>query len=200
MKIKSLLLTAGLAFGGLTAPTASASTVDVIGGVTEVEILSFFTLTNAGFNVGLLGSATLDASGLIPVASFGITGGSVDTVTGNALIEHDGSGVSLDNGVDFVNLENFLVNTETLILSGDVTVNGSFVANVDLFNITGGTLLQLTGGAADALNGVFGTSIPEGFKFGHATVSPVVVPVPAAFPLMVTALAGLGFASRRRAA
>jgi hypothetical protein len=88
--------------------------------------------------------------------------------------------------------------TQTGLLSGDVSVDDQFVTNLDLFSIGDGLVLSLTAGAADALNGVYGTALPAGLEIGIASVDVAVVPVPAALPLMFTALAGLGLAGRRR--
>ena len=71
-------------------------------------------------------------------------------------------------------------------------MNDSFVANLDLFSITDKLELLLTQGAADALNKVYGTALPGGLSIGLATVDVAVVPLPAALPLMLAALAGLG--------
>ena len=178
--------------------SASAHGVDIIGNATSVELTSFDALTGLGLSVGGLGTATIDVSGAFPVATFGITGGTLNPNTGFATIEHDGSGLSLSDGTSTVALENFLINTGTGLLSGDVSLNNSFVANIDLFSIGDGLELSLTSGAADALNGIYGTSLPAGLEIGIASVDVAVVPVPAALPLMLSAMAGLGFAGRRR--
>ncbi|MEM6638624.1 MAG: hypothetical protein AAF610_01840 [Pseudomonadota bacterium] len=200
MKMKNLIL-AGTFAAAMATPQAMANTLQITGGSTQVELTSFDALTSLGLSVSIFGTAKLDASGPFPVASFLVTGGTVDSATGFASIEHDGSGLGLSNGTDSVELANFLVDTESLLLSGDVSVNGSFVANLDLFSITSSLELLLTAGAADALNGVYGTALPEGLSIGFATPNVTTVPVPAALPLFASALAGLGFArSRKRAA
>jgi hypothetical protein len=178
---------------------ASAHSIDIIGNSTSVELTSFEALTGLGLSVSGLGSATISVdSGEFPIATFGITGGSLNPNTGFAVIEHDGSGLGLSDGTTAVSLENFLINTQTGLLSGDVSVDDQFVANLDLFSIGDGLVLSLTAGAADALNGVYGTALPAGLEIGIASVDVAVVPVPAALPLMFTALAGLGLAGRRR--
>lgn len=178
--------------------TASAHGVDIIGNATSVELTSFDALTGLGLSVSGLGTATIDIPGAFPVATFDITGGTLDPDTGFATIEHDGSGLALSDGNSTVALENFFINTGKGLLSGDVSVNGQFVANLDLFTIGDGLVLSLTGGAADALNGVYGTALPAGLEIGIASVDVAVVPVPAALPLMLSAMAGLGFTGWRR--
>ena len=115
-------------------------------------------------------------------AQFDITGGTIDTATGAALIEHDGSGLSLTDQLGTqVLLENFLIDSVAELLFGDVLVlddMGGEIANlgnVALFEIddcsdvalspdqcldgsgailTTGFQLLLTAGAADALSSV----------------------------------------------
>lgn len=194
MTLAALLTVTAL---GLT-QRASADAVEIIGNDTSVELTSFDALTGLGLSVSALGSATVDGSGDFPVATFGITGGKLDPDTGFAVIQHAGSGLGLTDGTSAVSLENFLINTQTGVLSGDVSLNDSFVANLDLFDIQEDLTLLLTTTAAETLNKVYGTMLPGGLEIGIATVDVAVVPVPAALPLMLTALAGLGFTGARR--
>jgi len=199
MNIRSITLATALAFTALGATqAASATSVDIIGNATSVELTSFDALTGLGLSVSALGTAIVAVDGDFPVATFNITGGTLDSDTGFAVIEHDGSGLGLTDGMTAVSLENFLINTESGILSGDVSVNNSFVANVGLFSIQQDLTLLLTAGAAKTLNSVYGTALPEGLEIGIASVDVAVVPVPAALPLMLTALAGLGLTGARR--
>lgn len=199
MNAKMITLATVLTFSALGfSNRASADTVPIVGNSTSVELTSFDALTGLGLSVSALGSATVDAGGEFPVATFGITGGKLDTETGFAVIQHDGSGLGLTDGTTAVSLENFLIDTQSGILTGDVSVNQTFVATVGLFSIQEDLTLLLTGGAADTLNGVYGTSLPEGLEIGLASVDVAVVPVPAALPLMLSALAGLGFTGARR--
>ncbi len=200
MNIKTITLATALVVAALgTAERAQAHGLDIIGNDTSVELTSFGALTGLGLSVTGLGSASIDASGATPIATFDITGGTLNPDTGFALIEHDGSGLGLSDGTTFVSLQNFLIDTENGVLSGDVSVDKSLVGNIELFSITDDLTLLLTGAAAGALNGVYGTSLSAGLEIGIASVDVAVVPVPAALPLMLTALAGLGLTRRRRA-
>ena len=113
------------------------------------------------------------------------------------LIEHDDSGLQLTgaNGA-VVKLEDFVVNPETSVLTGKVTVDDEvFAESADLFFLDGstlnpladgeeegtavleGTTVSLTKTAADALNMVFGTdALSEFFLVGVAEIT---VDVPA---------------------
>ncbi|MEO1575206.1 MAG: hypothetical protein AAFU65_09630 [Pseudomonadota bacterium] len=199
MNLKLVTAAVALAASGLGySQSASAHGVDIIGNATSVELTSFDALTGLGLSVSGLGTATIDIPGAFPVATFAITGGSLDPNTGFATIEHDGSGLALSDGTSVVSLENFLIDTGAGVLSGDVSLNDQFVANLELFNIGDGLELSLTGGAADALNGIYGTALPAGLEIGIASVDVAVVPVPAALPLMLSAMAGLGLTGWRR--
>ncbi len=182
---------------GLSA-NASASTVDLAGDFTAVELISFELLNGLGLSVGPTGLATVDNSGSNPIFTFPVTGGTLDTVTGAALIEHDGSGLSITDGADTLTLENFFIDTDAGEMYGDVGINGTDAGNALLFTLSGSNTLLLSQPAADVLNDLFDTKLKKREKFGRATIKLTPVPVPAALPLLLSAIVGLGFLSRRR--
>ena len=165
------LLVAGVAGVGVTAANASnahltaSSTIPapeaavpaLFGGNTAVALDSNFlgALKTLGLTPSVYGTATLTGADI----SFPITGG--DVVYWNpkgsykpyvqGLIQHTGSGLNLTAGATKVTLSNFTINPGNSILYGDVSVNGTLAkAQVDLFNLYGGTLkpLQLSGNDA----------------------------------------------------
>ena len=77
----------------------------IVGGTTSVTFNDAFL--DLPIHVSTIGAATLEGA----TATFPITGGSFDTNTSIALIEHDGSGLTLDDTASFLDLENFLINT-----------------------------------------------------------------------------------------
>lgn len=174
-----------------------AQAVPITGGVTSVALTSATDLANLGISVSPLGAATL-TPGNPPVAAFPITGGELDPDTGDAIIEHDGSGLRLSNSA-VVDLENFLIDTAAGILSGLVTIDGGVVGVIPIFDIGPGLELSLTDGAADALELAFeldGIQL-NGFPIGTASVS-VQVPEPSTLMLLGFGAAALAMAEVRR--
>jgi len=107
-------------------------------------------ITSLGLTPGVIGTATLSDEGVL---AFPITGGNVDYydpeedyrpyVQGS--IEHDGSGISLDNGEIKVDLTDFRIDPGTSQLFATVEANGELVGNdVYLFNLDGTTLNPLS--------------------------------------------------------
>jgi hypothetical protein len=219
--LKAALLGGVIASGALALGPAQAA--PILGGITEVRLDAAPVLDSLDIAVGLLGTAQLLGTPEIspgvpvPLVGFPITGG---TANGNLSIEHDGSGLSLTRdtngvaagGVVVVSLENFVIDTATLLLSGLVSVDGSALGIVPLFSISGSGnatypfLLSLTAGAAGALNGSLGvTAFSSGLGIALAATSPevgadVAVPVPATALLFGAAIAPLLAARRRRTA
>jgi hypothetical protein len=176
-------------------PAPVASVPEVKGGDTSVALDSGFTdaLTSLGLTPGVSGSAKL-ADGAV---SFPITAGSVTYWSPKGdyrpyvqgLLNHNGSGLTLQAGDTTVTLENFVVNPGSSKLSGDVLVNGELAAsNAYLFSLHGGSLkpLQLEGDnailtgttvhvsadAAKLLNSTFGTdAVKAGLLVGTATIT-----------------------------
>jgi hypothetical protein len=181
---------------------ADAAVVDLIGGTTEVLVTAdLAALSLAGAPTG---TATVEISGGLPLFGFGITGGTLDQATGAALIEHDGSGVSLSAGMVSATVGNFLIDTMAMTVSG--TVNGT-LDDVPLFTFGTGTefagvQLLISGALAGALSSTFGVADLTGAEFAYAVPGPEVapVPLPAGGLLLIGAFGGLAFASRKRAA
>ena len=183
-----------------SAPSPAAALDSLTGKQTAVTLDAGFLagLTALKVTPATIGGATLDAAtGKI---AFPITGGNVtyfDPASGvspfvTGAISHDGSGLQLTgaNG-KVVKLENFVVDPGASMLTGKVTVDGmvafesaplffldgSTVKPLDTTSSPGeailaGTTVSLTKEAADALNGVFETTVlTEFFKVGVAEIT-----------------------------
>jgi len=133
-------------------PTPLASIPELAGVDTQVTLDAGFVeaITSLGLTPGVIGDATLSDEGVL---AFPITGGNVDYydpeedyrpyVQGS--IEHDGSGISLDNGTIKVDLTDFRIDPGTSQLFATVEANGELVGNdVYLFNLDGTTLNPLS--------------------------------------------------------
>lgn len=206
MKTRGFL--AGAVMTGVMA-MGSAHALPIIDGWTAVQLTSAPTLVGAGLGVAPLGSALVSpGSAGIPVAYFEVTGGAIDTATFAGKIEHEGSGLALSNGATTVKLENFIINTVALSLSGDVTVGATTLPDVALFAIglSGSPAypfsLALTAGAAGALSQFLGVPDLTGAQIGIASTTPVTSAVPEAstYLLMMAGLGAVGFVARRRSA
>jgi glycerophosphoryl diester phosphodiesterase len=197
--IKEFVTTASLgAILLLSAPdTSEAATIGIAPtGVTTVEVTA--PLGALGLSGVPFGTAT--ASGA--VFSFPITGGTIDTGTGNALIEHEGSGVTLSNGSVNVSVGNFLIDTMMGTVSGNV-IGAPGSVTFFTFGAPGATGIPLliSSELAGKLQSIF-TGAPNltDAPFGLANTSPTPVPVPAALPLLLAGLGGLALMRRKRAA
>lgn len=181
----------------LAALPATASTVDIIGDTTAVTVTA--DLAGLGLDPGTTGTATAAGS----VFSFGITGGSLEVDTGSALIEHDGSGVSLTAGSTTATVGDFLIDTEAGTVSG--TLN-STVFDVVFFNLgavtSDGIQLLISDTLGSALTSVFGAPDLAGEEFGLANLSLEVapVPLPAGMPLLAVGVLAFGALRRRKRA
>lgn len=166
-------------------------------GVTTVEVTA--DLAGLGLGGAPVGSATANGA----VFSFPITGGSI--TDGNALIEHDGSGVTLftlaeDNNAS-VSVGNFLIDTMMGTVSGDVF---GLATGVTFFTFgtpdpLRGIPLLISSDLAIALTSIFGAGDLTGAEFGLANTSPTPVPLPAGLPLLLAGLGGLAVLRRKRA-
>lgn len=204
MILRTLL--AGLALTGALglASAAQAATLALGGNQTTVEVTA--DLAGLGLSGAPFGTATVDATGANPVFAFAITGGTLDTVTGNALIAHEGSGVTLAALADpavSATVGNFLIDTAGATVFGDV-IGGA--ADIALFTFgtvdDAGVELLIAGDLAGALTAVFGAADLTGARFGIAVPDVAPVPLPGALPLLASALiaAGLVRGRTRRAA
>ncbi len=202
MKIARLLRACALS--SLLALPLGASAAAIVGNTTSVELTAAGALASLGVAVQPVGTASLEAAG--PTAVFPITGGSIDDVTGELLVEHDGSGLSLGVGTDNILLLNFLIDSAAATIFGDVvvvddiagTLSASALNDVDLFSLDADLNVFLTATASGALNALFGTALPTGLKIGEASLDVSAVPLPPAVMLFGSALAGM-LALRRRA-
>ncbi len=177
---------------------AWAQALPIVGGTTSVKLTAAPLLTGAGISVSPLGSATASpGSDGLPLVYFPVTGGSLDTGSFAASIEHQGSGLLLSSATASVNLTDFVIDTVGLRLTGDVAFGSTSLADVPLFNIglTGSPFLPfslaLTSEAAGALSAIFGLPNLTGTVIGIANTLPITtaVPEPATVASM---LGGLG--------
>ena len=168
--------------GSSSAGADPVAQVDNLTGVsTDVTLDAGFVkaLTDLKVTPGPVGDAKISAEG---VASFPITGGNVKYFTPDGdvqpfvqgVINHDGSGLSLEAGGKKVELTDFNVDPGQSILTGNVSVDGTeAAADAPLFFLDGrtlnpleskddgtavleGTTVVLTKTAADLLNETFG--------------------------------------------
>ena len=159
-----LLLMAALAFGVAacgdeeeSTETSAASSEpvaelpDLKGDTTEVALDAGFVqaLTDLKVTPGPVGDAEVSKDG---VASFPITGGNVtyyDPASSvrpyvQGIIDHEGSGLSLEAGGTLVELTDFVVDPGTSELTGTVSVDGKEAAtDALLFDLDGSTLMPL---------------------------------------------------------
>ena len=178
------------------APAPVAQVDDLQGERTEVTLDAGFVeaLTSLKVTPGPVGDAKISKKG---VASFPITGGNVTyyepgTVSPyvQGLINHDGSGLSLEAGGKLVELENFDIDPGRSVLTGDVSVDGEeAAADAPLFFLDGrtleplkagtdgtavleGTTVKLKAEAAELLNTTFGIdALTEGLVIGVAKIT-----------------------------
>ncbi len=178
-------------------PKPAAQIDSLTGTSTKVTLDAGFVeaLTSLKVKPGPVGDATISKAG---VATFPITGGNVTYYTPGTvspyvqgLINHDGSGLSLEAGGKKVELENFDVDPGKSVLTGDVSVDGTEAApDAPLFFLDGrtlqplrtnadgskavleGTTVKLKQEAADLLNETFGIdALKAGLVIGVAKIT-----------------------------
>lgn len=191
--------------GAATAATSDqepVATIDSLSGEqTAVTLDGSFVqaLTDLGVTPGTVGDATLKDGAV----SFPITGGNVTYYDPSqplrpyvqGIIEHDGSGLSLEAGGTEVELTDFVIDPGTSELTGDVAVDDKTAAEgALLFDLDGatlkplevnesrgtatleGTTVKLSDEAAGLLNDTFGIDALEGglvIGVSAITVAPV---------------------------
>ncbi|SIN97070.1 PEP-CTERM protein-sorting domain-containing protein [Parasphingorhabdus marina DSM 22363] len=184
-----------------TLPMAGVQAATIIGNQTDVEVTAFDALTGLGLTLTPFGTAMIDTGGALPVATFAITGGTVDDGTGDAVILHEGSGLTFTAGAMSVTYSDFVIDTATSVLSSTVTMNGSMPGTIDLFTFDADLNLFLTDAAAGGLTTVFGAPDLGGTQFGVANVDLAVtgaVPEPGSWMMMIGGFALVGGALRHR--
>lgn len=187
-----------LALGLVAGAPASAASLPIIGVKTEVEVTA--PLGALGLTPAPFGSATAIGA----IFTFPVTGGTLDSLTGVALVEHDGSGVALTAGTQSAFVGNFLIDTAAASVFADGAALGA-PGFLDAPIFTFGTGTELPGvellispTLASVLTAVFGAPDLTGVTFGYARPDVAVVPVPAAGLLLLSAVGGLGIAGARR--
>lgn len=182
-------------------PVAGVQAATIIGNQTDVEVTAFDALTGLGLTLSPFGTATIDTTGALPVATFAITGGTVDDGTGEAMILHDGSGLTFTDGAVTVTYSNFVIDTATSILSSTVSTDGGTPGTINLFTFDDSLNLFLTDAAAGGLTTAFGAPDLGGVQFGTATVDLAVagpVPEPGTWMMMIAGFGLVGGAMRYR--
>jgi hypothetical protein len=177
---------------------ARAAILPIVGVKTDVEVTA--DLGGLGLTPAPFGSATANGA----VFSFPVTGGTVDTLTTAALVEHDGSGVGLTAGAKSVFVGNFLIDTAAATVFGDGAVlGGAGFLGAPLFTFGTGTALPgvellITDTLTGALTSVFGAPNLTGATFGYARPEISTVPIPAAGFLLLTGVGALGARALRK--
>ena len=192
-------LMASVAFAAAVVSAPANAQQTVTGGTTDVTLTAAPTLDDLGLTAAPTGTATVttDLSG-IPTFTFPITGGSIDA-SGDALFYHDGSGILFTAGDSSLGIGNFVIDTAALLVTGDVTANGSDLGSVGLFTIGSGTSLLLTADAAGAFTSIFGAPDLTGVNVGFAQVNAqtAAVPEPGTWMMMLAGFGAAGMALRR---
>lgn len=179
-----------------TADVKPVAQIDQLTGqTTAVKLDAGFVeaLTQLKVKPGIVGDAQLENGSL----KFPITGGNVTYYEPGSvspfvqgLIEHQGSGLSLEAGGKKVELTDFDIDPGKSVLTGDVSVDGKeAVADAPLFFLDGrtleplqanedgtavlqGTTVKLKKEAADLLNDTFGIDdLQEGLVVGVAKIT-----------------------------
>jgi hypothetical protein len=188
-RLRTALMVAAVGAFAVLPATASAknwkgSNLVLSGGGTTVSVDAgaAAALQSLGISLAPTGAAEAGVSGV----TFPITKGKLDKQTLAGQIRHIG-GLDLSKGATTVGLKRFFINIDDAPdLTGRVSVNGAKVGRVELFSLDltnlaverkgkhlrlSGVGLKLTQGAADALNGAFGTTaFTKDLLFGTAVV------------------------------
>jgi hypothetical protein len=202
-RIFTAVAVAGALTVGAVQTAGTASALTIIGGETAVTVTA--DLAGLGLTPGLVGTASFgDPVMGFPTVLFPITGG--DAGASGAVIEHDGSGVSLTAGATTASVGNFVVDTGAAEVRGDLlgVTTGSPLPFFDFGSETAlpGVQLTITSTLAGALSDVFGAPDLAGATFGYAVPAPQIapVPLPAGALLLIGGLGMFGLVRRKRAA
>ena len=197
MTIARKLLTSAASAVALWTTPASAAVVT--GGTTDVTLTAAPTLTDLGLTAAPTGTATVstDMEG-IPTFTFPVTGGSIDDMSGTALLFHNGSGILFTAGDNSLSIGDFVIDTGSALVLGNASANGSALGVVPLFDIGAGTSLFLTADAAGAFTSVFGAPDLTGVNVGFARVNATTaaVPEPGTWMRLLLGFGGIGMAMR----
>lgn len=195
MKFTIAAAIAALSIGGAHAAVIDFQSLEHVDNVNKDEGFTYsedgFTLTEENMNQGFHTFGTLESRYSGSTALFN------DTIGGVTKLVKDGGGVFDLNSIDLAELNGNRVATVTFTgnLSGGGTVTQSFTLDgnafaPETFSFVGFTnLVSVTWGQDSPFHQFDNIVLDE-------NLAPV--PVPASLPLVLTALAGLGFASRRK--
>jgi hypothetical protein len=153
-------------------------------GITVVDLnpTAVDELTNLGFSITPIAPATLN--GL--TASFPITGGTP------TVIDHSG-GLDLTKKNSPANIQDFVIDLDTNILSGLFTSNGVYISGVDFFDLSWNGVtydMTLDSQLAGILKRAYGAPNLTGAIIGTATITPAGEPAPTPEPASTTLIAG----------
>jgi hypothetical protein len=163
-------------------------TTPALGGETTVQLGSSFVsaLTSLHVVPGAVGPGRIYELRGATYAAFPITTGAIDIRATRLEVDHSG-GLSLTAGDTVVTLSAFIIQADPKaesVLTGIVTVNGTLVGRIPLFDLSIGkakvwvqnrftdidnVTLKLSATAAEALGGAFHTSIPQ-LQVGSAQI------------------------------
>jgi hypothetical protein len=192
------------AFAGLAALAFASSagatnvTVETSTGVTTGTVANGETIGIGfgNFTAGVIDPTIIDASDNTSDTPFaGRT--SLISVTGGA------TGLAVTN-INLTRRDGIAPLVQNLVLQ-IVSAGGTVLGSWNLTDAAGSALAALDGAFVFSLQGatsffarVTGTSVGGGGQLADLNFSVSAVPVPAALPLLLSGLAGLGFATRRR--
>lgn len=165
--------------------------------LTVITLTAGDDIAAAGATLSVTGAATVDASGPLPIVTIPQTGLVLDP-SGNVLIEHVGSGLSLGlpGLADPALVFDFVIDLGADQLFASVIAPGVPTAPFAVTDILPNGDLALSAEAALFL-GRLGFDDLEGFVWGSVSIQALPVPAPAALGLMLLGLAA--FATLRRA-
>ncbi|MEO0500066.1 MAG: PEP-CTERM sorting domain-containing protein [Pseudomonadota bacterium] len=208
----------GKSVTGLAAVTAAmfataAVAVPLSGGETRVVITA--EIEPLGLTPGTLGSASVINADPLTVG-FPISGGDIAADLSSGQILHEGSGISLTDGVELVSIENLIIDLEQSSILADVSFGDTSLIDIAVFSFDLTTLgedddvtdledpdisLFLTADAGGLFAELFDVIDLSGEEIAVAATAPefadVDVPAPAALALFGLGLGLLGLRRRR---